>query len=343
MREWKGYRKGVNLGGWFSQCDYTKERYDNFIKEEDFKELATWGLDHVRVPVDYNLLETGTGEFLEDGFAYLQRTIDWCGKYGLNMILDLHKAAGYSFDANHGEKGLFNDEKLQERLYVLWEELARRFGKYSDRVAFELLNEVTEPIFGHIWNRMADVCIERIRAIAPDVTILVGGYWNNSASSVKDIRLTDYTNIVLNFHCYEPFIFTHQAAHWLDQFPKDFRTVFPENSEVYKEATAKYWPDMVESLKTMTTPNSLVTDEYFTKFFAEAVRTAEEKDVPLYCGEYGVINNADPESTLKWYKTINKVFENYGIGRAAWNYRQMDFGLVDEHMKSVLEEVKKYL
>lgn len=343
MKKWKGYVKGVNLGGWFSQCDYSKERYETFITEKDFAELSTWGIDHVRVPVDYNLLETEEGEYLEEGFAYLQRTIDWCEKYGLNMILDLHKAVGYSFDKNEDESGLFNDGALQERFYCLWEELAKHFGKYSDRVAFELLNEVTEPIFGHIWNRMADICIKRIRAIAPDVTILVGGYWNNSASAVKDIRLLDYTNVVLNFHCYEPFVFTHQAAHWLDQFPKSFRVGFHEKSEVYIEATRNYWPDMVASLETMTKSNSLIDEEYFIKFFAEAVKTAEEKDVPLYCGEYGVINNADAFSTLKWYKTINAVFKQYGIGRAAWSYRQMDFGLVDEHMSEVLDELKNYL
>ena len=31
MREFKGFKKGVNLGGWLSQCgegNYTKERFD---------------------------------------------------------------------------------------------------------------------------------------------------------------------------------------------------------------------------------------------------------------------------------------------------------------------------
>ncbi len=28
-----GFYRGVNLGGWFSQCDYSKERLDHFITE----------------------------------------------------------------------------------------------------------------------------------------------------------------------------------------------------------------------------------------------------------------------------------------------------------------------
>lgn len=44
MKTWKGYQKGVNLGGWFSQCDYSEDRFNNFITEDDFKELTSWGL-----------------------------------------------------------------------------------------------------------------------------------------------------------------------------------------------------------------------------------------------------------------------------------------------------------
>ena len=61
MREFVGYQKGVNLGGWLSQCDHTKEHYDTFIGEEDIKRIASWGLDHVRVPVDYELIEKEEG------------------------------------------------------------------------------------------------------------------------------------------------------------------------------------------------------------------------------------------------------------------------------------------
>lgn len=341
MKKWTGYEKGVDLGGWFSQCNYTKERYEGFITEEDFANLSTWGIDHVRIPVDYNLVETEEGQYLEEGFGYLQRAIDWCGKYGLNMILDLHKAVGYSFDENEGENGFFADEKLQERFYRLWEQFAQRFGGYGDRLAFELLNEVTDASYCETWNRIADTCIQRIRKIAPNIKILVGGYWNNSVSAVKDIKLSSYENIVLNFHCYEPFIFTHQAAHWVKGFPEHFKVGFPEKCEIYEEYIGKYFPDMLNPFCDMTEGKETVDSEYFERLFAEAIQVAEERNVPLYCGEYGVIENADAESTLKWYQTIHPVFVRHGIGRAAWSYRQMDFGLIEEHLKDVLEEIKR--
>ena len=48
-----GFYRGVNLGGWFSQCDYSRERLDHFIEEKDIDVIAGWGLDHVRIPMDY--------------------------------------------------------------------------------------------------------------------------------------------------------------------------------------------------------------------------------------------------------------------------------------------------
>ena len=43
MMELKGYQKGINLGGWLSQCvSYTKEHFDTFILEDDIKKIAGW-------------------------------------------------------------------------------------------------------------------------------------------------------------------------------------------------------------------------------------------------------------------------------------------------------------
>ena len=63
----------------------------------------------------------------------------------------------------------------------------------------------------------------------------------------------------------------------------------------------------------------------------------------LYCGEYGVIDRVPPEQALVWYRAIHAAFEDCGIGRAAWSYRQMDFGLSDSRMDPVRPELIRYL
>ena len=52
MKQFYGYKNGVNLGGWLSQCGYEKEHIAGFITEADIDRIASWGCDHVRLPFD---------------------------------------------------------------------------------------------------------------------------------------------------------------------------------------------------------------------------------------------------------------------------------------------------
>lgn len=312
----KGFYRGINLGGWLSQCDYSEERLNSFITEPDFERIAGWGLDHVRIPIDYNILENEDGSYKEEGFGRVEKAIRLAKKYDLRAVIDLHKTAGFSFDFGEQESGFFESEALQERFYRLWEELAKRFGRWSDTAAFELLNEVTEQRFIDTWNRVSRECIVRIRKYAPDTLILVGSYWNNSPEAVKDLAEPYDDKVVYNFHCYAPLEFTHQGASWTREIDRNARYSFEELN---------------------------ITPELFERVFAAALDRAESVGAEVYCGEYGAIDVASPEDTLKWYKCINSVFEKHSIARAAWSYKKMDFGISDSRMDAVREELVKYL
>lgn len=329
MKTWKGYENGINLGGWLSQCEHTTEHYDTFISEEDLAKISSWNIDHVRVPIDYDLVEDKDGNYQEQGFAYIQKIIDWCGKYHLNMILDLHKTAGFSFDSGEQESGFFEDENYQERFYRLWENLSKRYGKYKDRLAFELLNEVTDEAYMETWLRISDTCIKRIRAICPDIDILVGGYWNNSIIAVPALALPQDSHIIYNFHCYEPLIFTHQGAGWVDGMPADFRSSIHRTYGELREDSKKYIPDFAQCFDFVSDPNAGFDEKFFSELFREAIQVAEKRDVRLYCGEYGVIDLATEEDTKYWYQCIHAAFAEYHIGHAAWSYKEMNFDLSD--------------
>ena len=144
MKHWPGYEHGINFGGWLSQCDHTISHYDSFIQPEDFAKVKEWGLDHIRVPVDYDLIMDNGGIFLERGFRYIDFAIEECRKNGLNMILDLHRTPGFSFDPAVHENGFFDSEFYQDMFYRIWDRFAERYADCSDFLAFELLNEVTD-------------------------------------------------------------------------------------------------------------------------------------------------------------------------------------------------------
>ena len=76
--------RGINLGGYLSQCVHNTEHYDAFIQEEDIRKIASMGFDHVRLAIDYEVLEDEYGRTREEGFAYVTRVVEWCKRQGLN-------------------------------------------------------------------------------------------------------------------------------------------------------------------------------------------------------------------------------------------------------------------
>lgn len=244
------------------------------------------------------------------------------------MLIDLHECYGYSFDPLKpmDRERFFFDQQLQERFLRLWARIAERFSAWPDQVAFEPLNEVVLPEVADAWNKIVASYIRMMRTIVPDSWLVIGGVRYNAVTSVPLIQIPLDEKIVYNFHCYEPILFTHQGAYWVEGMPSDFRIGYPESLESYRNA--------VHSLRLQENLVGAIFYEgihqigmgFFEDIFSPALEKAEKDQVPLYCGEYGVIELADLEASCRWLKDIHAVMEKQGIGRALWNYKEKDFG-----------------
>ena len=311
-----GFYRGVNLGGWMSQCDYSEERLNGFIAEPDFARIAAWGFDHVRIPIDYNVVQNADGSVKEDGLARVDGALALCRRHGLHAVLDLHKTQGFSFDEGEHEAGFFESEKYQELFYRLWEAFAERWGGRPGEVMFELLNEVTEERYLPAWKRISAECVRRIRRFAPETRILLGSYHHNGAREVRYLDAPYDKNVLYNFHCYEPLKFTHQGAYWNAECNNANRYTFAESG---------------------------ASEAYFEELLSSALEKAEREGTELYCGEFGVIDVVPPEEALKWFRTICAVFERHGVARVVWSYKEMDFGISDSRMDGVRGELLRCL
>lgn len=342
MIKLNGFVKGVNLGGWLSQSSLTEEHIKEFINEDDIRRIKEMGCDHLRLPVDFECIyDEKKKKDNPLGYKYIDLCIEWCKKYGLNVVLDLHKAPGYVFDDFEYSAGFFSNMELTALFLDIWDRLSKRYAKYSDMMMFEMLNEVTSFDVIDEWNELALETIKVIRRNAKNVKILFGGVGYSAVKAVKYISEPYDENIVFNVHCYEPMAFSHQGAYWMEKMPLDFRMPYPVDEKKYKEIL-----DIVPSLHGLGEAEEALKalkDNFFINLFKEAVDCAEKYGVSLYCGEYGVIDRADTASTLRWIEDINKAFEYYGIGRAIWSYKKMDFGIIDEHYEPIYEELIKYL
>lgn len=344
MKEFKGYIKGINLGGWLSQCgdgNYNDYHYSTFIKESDISEIASWGADHIRLPIDYNVIQDENGDFIKSGFGYIDSFVKWCSTYNLRFILDLHKTAGYSFD-DEDNCEFFKSEALQNSFINLWRELTRRYAHLSPNVAFELLNEITDIKTAEKWNEIALKATKAIRGVSQKVKILIGGIYNNSILGLSLLDKPYDENIVFNFHCYSPMIFTHQKASWMKMMPEDYTIEYPASLSRYFDESRGIFGNGFDN-EFLGDRNENLNTAFFEKLFLKAVEISDKYDVPIYCGEYGVIDKADVESTLCWYRDINSAFEKYGIGRAVWTYKSMSFGLTDSHYSGIFNELIEYI
>ncbi|MBQ6129685.1 MAG: cellulase family glycosylhydrolase [Lachnospiraceae bacterium] len=345
MKKFEGFQKGINLGGWLSQCvSYDREHFNGFITKEDIDRIASFGLDHIRLPIDYDVFmnESDKGDAPnEEGLSHIDDFIGWCNDLGLNMVLDLHKAKGYMFDtqAVSDPDRFFKDDDLQETFYETWEMFAKRYFSERD-LTFELLNEVVNGDFQKKWNEIATNAIKRIRSIDSDRKIIVGGVHYNNVFAVSGIDVPVDDNIVFNFHCYEPLCFTHQKAYWVEGMTKDYEMFYPADVETMRRKSEEFSPDHMGAVFDPRLDNG---GPLFDTIFKPACEHAEKNNVSLYCGEYGVIDQAPLPDTLAWVKDIHASFEKYGIGRALWNYKNKDFGLVDEHYAPIRSELIKVL
>ena len=252
------------------------------------------------------------------------------------MVIDLHECYGYSFDPlkkDMDRKKFFVDEALQERFFKLWEKIATMFAGYPEQVAFEPLNEVVLQEVYKEWNVICEKYIKRMRAIAPTTTIIIGGVCYNNVYSVPLLDFPVDENIIFNFHCYEPMVFSHQGAYWVDFMPADFRIGYPKTKEEYRAASRELTDDLAGAI--FRDEIGEIGPQFFEDIFAPAIEYAKEKGVELYCGEYGVIDLADNEDKLRWLQDIHAAFDKHGIGHALWNYKEKDFGLVDESFATI--------
>lgn len=334
------YRKGINVGGWLSQYpSFSSEHFNNFISKEDVERIASWGFDHIRLPVDYPLLEEDLAPFSykEEGFRYIDRFLAWCSEYGLNVVLDLHKAPGYGFFES--DNTLFEDERMQARLIGIWKSLSERYSHEGENLLFELLNEVVEPDSTR-WNALYPQLVQAIRESDLERWIIVGGNRYNAVGELKNLSLLEDDHIVYNFHFYEPYLFTHQRMPWVDVL-RDFDKAlyFPGRVTGIPEFIRNY--PQYEYVRELD--GQMMDRELLLAHLNQAKEFQAKHGVPLYCGEFGSVTVADPVSRMNWTREVVSFLREHGIGSACWTYKAMDFGLVDENGQVVSAELIQLL
>jgi glucan 1,3-beta-glucosidase len=65
--------------------------WNSWITEADFQEIASFGLNHVRIPIGYWALNPLDGDpYVQGQLPILDQAVTWARSAGIKILLDLH-------------------------------------------------------------------------------------------------------------------------------------------------------------------------------------------------------------------------------------------------------------
>lgn len=352
MKRYERFSRGMGIGGWLTnykrfhvlpkerQLDITVgdlEHFRTYITERDIAYIASLGMDHIRLGFDQIVVEEAPFVYRAEIVGLLHHFVDWCHKYGLRPVLNLHKALGNYCDIPD-QVGLVRDEGLRERFVALWGMLESEFSSDGD-VFFELLNETVDASAAE-WNEFLRKTIADLRPFNPNRVFIVGGVDWNSPSGLSALDLPDDPHLVCTFHCYAPHLFTHQQG-----------VLSPDNCYYnrkvpYPSSDLSYYRDYFALLGK---PDEFagydrVDIGYLRDYLRPAIGFAEaHPNLCVWCGEFGTIRHIKPEYRENYMNDVIRILCENGIPYSVWNYISTPndgnrFSLVDDDERKILSD-----
>ncbi|MBE0699702.1 MAG: glycoside hydrolase family 5 protein [Anaerolineaceae bacterium] len=274
-----------------------------------FSAIHQGGFSSVRVPIRWSNHAMNQPPYTIEK-SFFER-IDWvveqAKKNDLVAILDMH----------HYQDMMDTPKDHRERFLSLWEQIAQHYQNAPDSVYFELLNEPNGVIgLGETWNSILAETIQLIRQTNPRRTIIVGPVNWNSISDLSHLKLPEEDrNLIITFHYYLPFQFTHQGAEWVNGSDSWLGTTWTSTSAQRKFILAD---------------------------LDSAYQWGIKNHRPLFLGEFGAYSKADQESRVLWTAFVAREAEQRNMSWAYWEFGA-GFGVYDRNVKDWVEPIHKAL
>ncbi len=328
--------KGINLGGWLLMEGYIlggrniaehefKARFkkiygerelsyfeksfrENFITEEDFKIISSWGARHIRLPFHYKIFEKRPFVYSEESIRFLKKILKWCEKYNLKVILDLHAACGSQNQDWHSDSSgkalLWENENFRTRAYSLWEYLAANLKDEEALYGYDVLNE---PVVSkNNINKLKDFYKKTIKAIRSAdkkrLIFLEGNNWAQDIGFLADI-ITD--NTAVSIHAYQPLNFTFN-------FIRNYS-----------------YPGIIDG--------TLWNKDRMRKWLLPYKKFSSKYKVDIYAGEFGVNYRGNKYGELVWLRDILDIFKEFRFGWTYWTHKAISGGIFPDGIVQYLD------
>lgn len=320
------FTRGVNLTGWLQSSGPRAVHFTRFGRQ-DLQDIRALGADVVRLPINLHAMAGPSPDYALDPLFlfFLDQIVDWCEELDLHLILDNH-----TFDVDSS-----TDPQIGRILVPVWRQLAARYAQRSERLYYEVLNE-PHGIGDDVWNAIQQQVIDAIRTVDTRHAIVVGPAGWNSYNNLDAMPRYADDKLIYTFHFYDPFLFTHQGASWVNPSMAPVAGIpFPYD--------AARMPEMPPELAGSWVGNAFASYrsegalERIGHLLDVAARFAQERDVPVYCGEFGVYTPNSPQGDrVRWYAAVRQELEARDFAWTTWDYKG-GFGLFEHGSGELFE------
>ena len=265
------------------------------LKEDYFRLASQRGFTAIRLPVRWNAHALETAPYTIDP-AFFKR-IDWAVQQAfennLAIVVNIH----------HYEEELALDPTgHQARFLALWEQIAEHYQDYPNSLLFEPMNEPNGLMTPKHWNDLIALVVPVIRATNPTRNIVIGPADWNSLNDLDELSLpADDRHIIVTFHFYQPFQFTHQGAEWMPGSDSWLGTEWKASSA--EKQAIQFDFNIVD-------------------------KWAKDNNRPIFLGEFGAYSKADMNSRVLWTAFIAREAEKRNFSWGYWEFGA-GFGVYD--------------
>lgn len=298
------FHRGVNVLGYDPYwTDASKRRFE----WRHFDEIHKAGFDFVRLVLQAFSHMDAQNRLDPAWLAKLDEAVAQAQKAGLGVIIDEHDFNPCSEDV----------DVCRTRLTAFWQQVAPRFANAPRNVAFEILNEPHDKLNGEPWNGLFAQELGIVRQSNPNRIVVVGPTHWNSLADLPLLKLPADPNLLVTYHYYEPFHFTHQGATW----------VGPEIEKLHGVA----W-------------GSAADRAALTSDFDKVGAWAAANHRPILLGEFGAYDKSGTPLNLRaaYTEGVRSEAEKHGFGWAYWQF-EGDFVVWDMSRQRWVEPILRAL
>ncbi|MER2519266.1 MAG: cellulase family glycosylhydrolase [Bdellovibrionales bacterium] len=312
--ETRALKRGINLSRWW------EAEHDRALDDSDIRNLQAMGFDFVRLPLDpLTLGKQGHDESMqEEKLKALRRDLELLIDAGFSVVLDLHPKDDFQRRLTKLPPG-----EAKQKLEETWRNLGEAIkGLPPKRLLLELLNE---PKFSTSrWWKIQNELIVALRPIYPQNTFVAttspdSGWWQ-----LDDLKPYHDSNVIYDFHFYEPMAFTHHEVEWSKAFdPKRAAQLVPYPVDPEDAANQNVADPAIRAyLRQKWNRDKLA------RLIEKIAAWEKRHKAKLICFEFGVYHkHVDERSRMGWLRDLREEFEKKGIPWAMWEYKG-PFGLL---------------